>query len=248
MYPHAHGVIENVYGIDDALNSIALVSGTVFDLLKENGYTTAYFGKWHLGEKNPAVFDVWEGFNSLGSHWVDSLIDGQYRPDVQTDQCIEFLRSRASVREPFVMVQAYYPPHDPFTAPRRFYKLYRDKGVPFAGYYAAVSNIDYNTGRIIRALDELGLMENTMVLFFSDHGETFKYRDDGEHKFVCFDEAIRVPLIIQWFGHVTAGLTINSMVGLQDLMPTILDYAGCGIPQYLHGSSLRALLEGRSAG
>jgi choline-sulfatase len=140
-------VIENVYGIDDALNSIALVSGTVFDLLKESGYTTAYFGKWHLGEKNPAVFDVWEGFNSLGSHWVDSLIDGQYRPDVQTDHCIEFLRSRASVREPFVMVQAYYPPHDPFTAPRRFYELYRDKGVPFAGYYAAVSNIDYNTGR-----------------------------------------------------------------------------------------------------
>jgi arylsulfatase A len=69
VYPHAHGVIENVYGSDDALESIALVSGTVFDKLKESGYATAYFGKWHLGEKNPVAFDVWEGFRweAIGS-------------------------------------------------------------------------------------------------------------------------------------------------------------------------------------
>jgi arylsulfatase A-like enzyme len=248
VYPHAHGVIENVYGIDNALQTVSRVPTTVFDLLKRAGYTTAYFGKWHLGEKNPGVFDVWDGFNSLGGHWVGGITDGQYKPDVQTDRCIEYLRSVAKRRQPFVMVQGYYPPHDPFTAPRRFYEPYRRKGVPFPGYYAAVSNIDYNTGRIVRAIDELGLKENTMIVFFSDHGETFLYREEGEHKFVCHDESIRVPMIVRWPGHVRPGMVLDPIVGLEDLMPTMLDVAGCPRPEYLHGRSIRPSLEGGALG
>ena len=98
----------------------------------------------------------------------------------------------------------------------------------------------------MRALDELALAERSIVLFFSDHGETFKYRDDGEHKFVCFDDAIRVPCIARWPGYIEPGLVLDAMVGLQDLMPTILDYAGCSIPPYLHGVSLRPFLGGLS--
>ncbi|MHB8730756.1 MAG: sulfatase family protein [bacterium] len=246
VYPHAHGVIENVYGIDNAMASVARVTTTVFDILKERGYSTAYFGKWHLGEKNPGAFDVWEGFNSLGGHWIDGVTYGRYKPDVQTDQCIDFLRSAAKRAQPFIMVQGYYPPHDPFTAPRRFYEPYLGKGVPFPGYYAAVSNIDYNVGRIVRVVDELGLGENTLVMFFSDHGETFLYRPDGEHKFVCHDEAIRVPLIVRWTGHVRPGTVHDPIVGLEDLMPTLLDFAGAEAPAYLHGQSFRPWLAGAS--
>ena len=60
LYPHAHGVIDNVYGIDDALQTVARTPVNLFDLLKQQGYATAYFGKWHLGNKNPGAFDVWE--------------------------------------------------------------------------------------------------------------------------------------------------------------------------------------------
>jgi arylsulfatase A-like enzyme len=246
VYPHTHGVIENVYGIDNAMASVARVSTTVFDLLRERGYVTAYFGKWHLGERNPGVFDVWEGFNSLGGHWVDGITYGRYKPDVQTDQCIDFLRSVARGKRPFVMVQGYYPPHDPFTAPRRFYEPYLGKGVPFPGYYAAVSNIDHNVGRIVKAIDELGLGENTLIMFFSDHGETFLYRPDGEHKFVCHDESIRVPLIVRWTGHIRPGMVLNPMVGLEDLMPTLLDFSACASPEHLHGQSFRPWLEGQA--
>ena len=186
-------------------------------------------------------------FNSLGSHWVDSRIVGRYKPDVQTDQSIAYLKSIAEQDRPFVIVQSYYPPHDPFTAPRRFYEPYRGRGVPFAGYYAAVSNIDYNVGRLMQTLEELKLSERTIFVFFSDHGETFKYRDDGEHKFVCFDDAICcIPFIVRWPAHVPPGRVLDPVIGLQDLMPTVLDYAGAPMPQGLHGRSIRPWLQGKT--
>jgi len=246
VYPHKHNVIYNVYNVDNALGSISNVSKTVFDYLKEEKYTTAYFGKWHLGDKNPGIFDIWEGFNSHGGHWVDGIKDGMYKPDLQTNHCIKFLEEATREERPFIMVQGYYPPHDPYTAPKRFYKPYKDKGVPFPGYYAAVSNIDYNVGRIIEALNRTDLRENTILIFFSDHGETFGFREEGEHKFVCFDEAIRIPFIINWPGHIKKDAVFEPFIGLEDLMPTLLDYADCNIPEELPGRSIRPWLEGQT--
>lgn len=247
VYPHTHGVVENVYNMDDALETVSSLSTTVFDLLREEkGYTTAYFGKWHLGDKNPGTFDIWEGFNSLGGHWVNGTIGGDYKPDVQTDQCIQFIKQAKQNKKPFIMVQGYYPPHDPLTAPQPFFEPYRGKGVPFPGYYAAVSNIDYNVGRIIKAFNNQGLREDTLVIFFSDHGDTFKYREEGEHKFVCFDEAIRIPFIVSWPHHIKPGTVLDCMAGLEDLMPTILDLAGCSFPEYLPGRSLCSWFEGKT--
>lgn len=248
VYTHAHNLLANVYKIDDAFESISLVKTTLFHLLKEAGYHTAHFGKWHLGEKQPAFFDTWrESFNSRFHHWVDGKKEGLYRPDLQTDACIDFIRRWADGGGgPFAMVQGYYPPHDPFTAPERFYQPYRDRGVPFAGYYAAVSNIDWNLGRILDALDETGLREQTMVIYFSDHGETFKGREDGEHKFVCYEEAIHIPFIVSWPGSIAPHQSRAEPVGLQDLLPTAVDYAGLPIPAHAQGASLRPLLEGAS--
>ena len=81
MYPHAHGLTGNVYGVDDAISMQSPIEVTLFDLLRRAGYLTAHFGKWHLGEKQPPFFDVWEeSFNSRLGHWVDGLQDGVYRP------------------------------------------------------------------------------------------------------------------------------------------------------------------------
>ena len=91
------------------------------------------------------------------------------------------------------MVQSYYPPHVR-TGAREFYGPYRGRGVPFPGYYAAVSAIDFDAGRILRALDDLGLAEDTVVMYFTDHGDTFWYRE-GAHNSVCFDDAIHIPMI-----------------------------------------------------
>ena len=243
LYPHAHGLIDNVYDIANAFATVAhpRARTTVFERLRGGGYHTAHFGKWHLGEEQPPFFDTWqECFNSRRSHWVDGRQNGTYRPDLQTDAAVAFLRQAS---EPFVLVQGFYPPHDPYTAPQRFYAPYRGKGVPFAGYYAAVSALDHCTGRLYTALTETGLAERTLVVYFSDHGDTFFYRREGEHKFVCYDDAIRTPLIIAGPG-VTVGAARSEPVGLQDLTPTLLDYAGIAAPDQMHGRSLRPLLEG----
>ncbi|MBP6853981.1 MAG: sulfatase-like hydrolase/transferase [Rhodoferax sp.] len=246
LYPHAHQLIDNVYGVDNAFESASHVKTTVFDLLREAGYLTAHFGKWHLGEAQPPFFDVWEEcFNSRKGHWMDGLQDGEYRPDRQTDACIAFLQRQKNAAKPFVMVQGYYPPHDPYTAPSRHFAPYRHKGIPFAGYYAAVSALDECTGRILATLDQTGLAARTIVIYYTDHGDTFFYRREGEHKFVCFDDAIRIPFIVTGPG-VVAGATRSEPVGLQDLMPTLLDYAGIAAPAGLHGHSVRPLAEGRS--
>ena len=245
VYPHQHQVIYNTYDMDNLLKETSHEQRTLFESMQAGGYTTAYFGKWHLGEKDPGLFDLWMGFNSMGGHWVDNKKDGIYKPDQQTDQMIEFIREQAGSDKPFFAVNGYYPPHDPYTAPQEFYEPYRGKGVPYAGYYAAVSAIDHNVGRLVAALEELGLTENTIVVFYSDHGDMFSYRG-ADHKFTCHEDSIKVPMIISWPGTIEAGVSIEQFVGLEDLMPTILDWAGLEIPDYLHGSSMTPLLAGES--
>ncbi|MCZ8097566.1 MAG: sulfatase-like hydrolase/transferase [Burkholderiales bacterium] len=244
-YPHAHGLIDNVYGVANAFDGpAARLRTTVFDRLQDAGYLTAHFGKWHLGEEQPAFFDVWEEcFNSRLGHWVDGKRDGVYRPDRQTDASLAFLRRQAARDQPFVMVQSYYPPHDPYTAPRRFYEHYRDRGVPFAGYYAAVTALDGCLGRIRATLRETGLDRDTVLVYYSDHGDTFWYRREGEHKFVCHDDAIRIPFIAEGPG-IAAGSVCPLPVGLQDLAPTMVDLAGAAPMAPQHGRSLAPLLRG----
>lgn len=245
VYPHQHQVIYNTYGMDNLLKETSREQRTIFESMREAGYTTAYFGKWHLGERDPGFFDLWRGFNSLGGHWVNNIRNGVYKPALQTDQMIDFIRSQSNSGKPFFVVNGYYPPHDPYTAPEEFYKPYRGKGVPYAGYYAAVSALDHYVGQLMSALDDMGMGEETIVVYYSDHGDMFSYRG-SDHKFTCHEDSIKVPLIINWPGHIEGGLIIDEFVGLQDLMPTILDWADLEIPDYLHGRSLTPLLKGDS--
>ena len=245
VYPHQHQVFYNTYGMDNLLKETSKEQHTLFESMRDGGYTTAYFGKWHLGEQDPGFFDVWSGFNSQGGHWVDDKKDGVYKPALQTEQMIDFIRSQHDSGKPLLAVNGYYPPHNPYTAPQEFYEPYRGKGVPFAGYYAAVSALDHYVGQIVATLDELGIREETIVVYYSDHGDTFLYRGPG-HKFTCHEDSIKVPMIINWPGQIESGLNIGDFVGLQDLMPTILDWAGLEIPETLHGRSLTPLLNGNS--
>ncbi len=252
QYPHAHGIEWNYYNIDNLLEEEAKQKTTVFDLLKDSGYLNAYFGKWHLGEKPHPAFDVWDAFNSRGGHWVDgyqSFQNGVWKPAAQTDACIKFLESDlAKGDQPFIMVQGYYPPHQPYTAPKEFYEPYRGKGVPFAGYYASVTGLDFHTGRILETLEREGLKDDTVFIYLSDHGDTFNYREGSKNKFVCHDDAINVPFIVSWPSVVQSGGRVASPIGLQDLAPTILDLAEAPIPDWMHGKSIVPLLKGNAEG
>jgi arylsulfatase A-like enzyme len=97
---------------------------------------------------------------------------------------------------------------------------------------------------VLAALEESDLLDDTIVFYFSDHGETFHDRDGVTGKFVCTDDALRVPFIVMYRGRIPSGRRSSALIGLLDLMPTMLDYAGAVPQNSLHGQSLRLLLEG----
>ena len=248
LAPSTHGITYNRYGIDDVFNYEGKVKTTIFEALQEFGYTTAYFGKWHLGEKNSGRFDIWEGFNSRGGHWEEgrqAFQEGKYKPETQTDKMIAFLESNVAQETPFFAVQSYYPPHNPFTAPTEFYEHYRGKGIVNPGYYAAVTALDSYVGRIRQSLIDSDQLENTILIYLSDHGETFDETPNFPHKFSCKEDSIRVPMILEG-GCVPCGVKPTQFVGLEDIVPTIYDLIGTKCPADLEGQSLLPLLKERS--
>ena len=120
----------------------------------------------------------------------------------------------------------------------------RDAWTLQAAYYAMIKLIDDQLGRMLSSLEELGLAEETIVIFTSDHGETL-----GDHGLIqkgCrfYEGLVRVPMIWRWPGHIKSGVVSSALVELLDKAPTILDFAGIEVPAYMQGRSLRPLLEG----
>ena len=113
-----------------------------------------------------------------------------------------------------------------------------------AAYYAMIEQIDDNVGRMMAALERTGQMENTLVVFTSDHGEIL-----GDHGLLLkgcrfYEGLVHVPLIFFWKGVLPAGRRVDALVELTDIAPTLLDYAGVGGAESMAGRSLRPLLEG----
>lgn len=111
-------------------------------------------------------------------------------------------------------------------------------------YYAMVANLDWNLGRLLRALDEEGLHGDTILVFTSDHGEM-----SGAHgrigKGIFYEEACRVPLLIRWPGRIPAGLVSEACINTPDLMPTLLGLMGLPVPNSAEGTDLSHLALGR---
>ncbi len=267
LFPNVTGVVENKIPLPAKLFSWPRALG-------QAGYKVGYIGKWHLGTDPVAdYFDFWRGFQTGWNHWVkkepffpqpgesqtafekklkDKLVDaaprqsriGRYRPDVETDYAIEFIT--ANRNEPFVCWLSFYPPHTPKTVPEENLALFRGKFESKEQdiYYAMVNRLDANIARLMRTVEALGLRENTVVVFTSDHGENFPHRWNKHHKRLCYDQSANVPLIVSWPGVLPEGKRIDNIISIADLAPTILDLCDVGWPDTLHGKSAKRLLAG----
>ncbi len=275
-YPQHAGLATNAYG-DRGLPTDQV---TLADVMKAAGYRTAIFGKWHLGETLPlspnargfdeflgfkvgcidnySHFFYWHGPNrhdlwlNEEEHWEP----GVYFPDIVVREATRFLEENRD--RPFFLYLPFNLPHYPLQPERRFVKLYSQMQDPRRKRYAAfLTTLDDKLGTILKKVDDLGLTENTLVIYFSDHGHSTEERAFGGggsagpyrgHKFTVWEGGIRVPAIVSWPGHLPEGEVRDQLVASMDLMPTIADLCGARLPDVpLDGRSLRRVLESPDA-
>jgi choline-sulfatase len=236
IYPHAHGIRKTMYpaGINGGLPTMYPdpianpFDDERFNLainfpkyLTNSGFATGHIGKWHLGTGNPGFFDLFKSYNSLMPHWVGEPQKSAYREDIQTNEGIRFVSQHAE--RPFFLYQSYYTPHGPYQAPEEYLDLYENSAIEHQNYYAAVSSVDANVGRLVASLEERGILDDTLIIISADHAGGFRdrpgsYRGMG----IAYDEAARIPMIMHWPNGLPGGVVWNSGVSLVDLAPTIL--------------------------
>lgn len=248
---------------------------TMAELLKQKGYSTAIFGKWHLGDARqfmplqngfdeyyglPYSNDMWPKHPQQGSiyNFPDlPTYDGNEIVGYNTDQSrfttdytersISFIKRNAD--RPFFLYLAHSMPHVPLAVSEKF------KGKSRQGLFGDVMmELDWSVGEIMKTLRELNLEDNTLVIVTSDNGPWANYGNHAgssgglrEAKATTFDGGNRVPCIVYWKGHTKAGSICNSLASNIDLFPTFAEISGAPLPdRKIDGVSILSLIEGKA--
>lgn len=284
-------------------------------VLKEQGYTTGHFGKWHLGTlsrkqgdqnrwgayaKDPERYycppwerdvDVCFVTESKVPTW-DPLLDpgpiksnGEIDPAptskpygneyftgpnttvtentlgddsrVIMDRVIPFIRQAVAARQPFFAVVWFHAPHSPVVGGAKYREMYSDQPEPNQHYYACLTAMDEQLGRLRSELDGLGVAKDTMLWFCSDNGPARqgspRHVGSAKHlkgyKLSIHEGGIRVPGLLVWPDKVQQPRTIDAPCSTSDYFPTILDVLGIALPDDRHydGLSLLPLLNGEKS-
>lgn len=217
-------------------------------------------------------FDFWLSYGADDHHldphyWNDSgqmIRPGKWSPEFETDQALSYLQRHSGQDQPFALFLSYNPPHLPYElVPEKYLKGYRNMPVKFREnvpaekrtrelanitrqYYAAVTGIDDQFGRILAFLKENNLEENTLLVLSADHGEML-----GSHgrmsKNIWYEEAVSIPLLMRQKGSIPQG-EYPEIFASPDHMPTLLGLLDLEVPQtcqgYNHAKNIRGQLEG----
>lgn len=263
---------------------------TYTDVLKENGYTCALSGKWHLGDSLTPQhgFDKWFTIGRGGCYYNkadivengDITFENRYITHVITDKALSYLDEFKNQENPFYLSVHYTAPHSPWEEdqhPAEYIERYRGCAftatpdlpihpnqtatAPYGtgevrksllrGYYAAITAMDADVGRLLDRLETLGLSEDTIVLFMSDNGMNMGHhgiwgKGNGTFPFNMYDTAVKVPFLVSWPGRYASGAVIRRMCSQYDFFQTLLDMAGIQreLPDGLPGKSFADVFSG----
>jgi len=238
--------------------------------LKVAGYSTGMFGKWHIGEKDayrPERRGFDEALETAGKHFNFELQPkteypkGRYLADFLTDKAVDFIERHKA--KPFFLYLPHFGVHTPLQAKPELIEKFKAKptdgtsGHTHATYAAMIASVDESVGRVMAKLEELGLAENTVLIFTSDNGGVGGYVREGlkaeditdnaplrSGKGSLYEGGTRVPFIVRWPAAIKAGGSCDVPTIHVDLFPTLLELASAPKPrQVLDGESLVSLMK-----
>ncbi len=270
-YPNRIGILgapshATRFGISDQEMTLA-------ELVKQKGYKTAVYGKWHLGHQKKFLplqhgFDEYYGLPYSNDMWPyhptskafpdlplieqNSVINPAVSPEDQkkltqdyTDRAVGFIQRNKD--NPFLLYVAHAMPHVPLFGSERF------AGSSSQGRYGdVIQEIDWGVGEIMKALNENGIAKNTLVIYTSDNGPWLSYGNHAgsagplrEGKGTAWEGGMREPCVIRWPAVIPAGTTCSELAATIDIVPTVAEIIGAELPQHkIDGKSVLPLLKG----
>ncbi len=236
-----------VYSTSEGGERLDVEENTIAEAFQAAGYKTGAFGKWHNGMQPPyhpnaRGFDEFYGYCS--GHWgsyVNAMLEKNgkivpskgYLTDVLTSNAIDFISENFD--KPFFAYLPLNTPHSPMQVPDKWFDKFKKVTLPQHRYskkediektkaaYAMAENIDWNVGRVVHALDSLGIKENTIIIYFSDNGPNGnRWNKNMKGQKGSTDEGgVRSPFIMKWGNKIAGGRKIETIAHAIDLYPTL---------------------------
>lgn len=279
-YPQRAGLAGNASS-HKGVDGMPTEQYTMGELFRDAGYKTAHIGKWHVGYTpetmpngqgfdysygfmggcidNYSHFFYWDGPNrhDLWCNGKEIYEDGTYFPDLMVRETNNFIEENQN--NPFFIYFAINMPHYPLQGEKKWLDYYKDKGLasPRDMYAAFVTTMDEKIGEVVRQLKDLGLYDNTIIVFQSDHGFSEEERGFGGggsahglrgSKFSLFEGGTRVPAIISWPKEIEGNQVRNQFAANIDWYPTLAELCNIDLPdRRLDGKSLVSIIEDAGA-
>ena len=270
-----HHVRSGVYSTSAGGERMDLDETTIADIFSKAGYATGAFGKWHNGMQYPyhplgRGFDYFYGFCSgHWGHYYDALMERNgelvkgkgFCVDDFTTEAMNFIDRAVKDEKPFFAYVPYNTPHSPMQVPDRWWNKFKDKKLEemmrhrnpsredrlhLLAALAMCENIDWNVGRVLKKLEQLKVVEDTIVVFFHDNGPNgIRWNGDMEGRKGSTEEGgTRSPLLIRWPNGIKPGTEVKQIASVLDLLPTLTEMAGVSDKpkKKLDGRSLVKLL------
>jgi arylsulfatase A-like enzyme len=215
-------------------------------------------------------FDFWYSYGAYDNHmaphyWKDSpemIRVSDWSLAHETDVAIDYIQRRDRSK-PFALYVSWNPPHQPFhMVPEKYLQMYDDDSLVLRPnvtgegrqqaekhlqqYYAAVTGMDDQFGRLLQALRDEGIADDTIVVLTSDHGETMGAHGWLEHKNIWYEESIGIPFFVRWPGTLRTGRE-DVLFNSADMVPTLLGLLGIPVPERIEGRNLSDVFMGRDA-